>query len=366
MNSWLARLAAHLQVPPHNSETLAQDIEALQKAVGGKLPPLFEEFLHWLGEEVDLDFSWEMNLFRAGQVMRVEEMRAVQANWRRPNPVGTVGWWSADWVPFLEDENGVMLCIDLEGTFGNPPGSILEYNPKLAPRPVVFPDFAGWLRWVAQSMDQGWAKVAKEPPELMVHLGKGANKLYKDFFPAYPKAASAEVMGMSLLDQALFAFRKGGLQLGPRCVMPSDLPPADLEKAISSGFVRDEGGDGIWLRALIRWPGWGVYALLAPTPQRLVIERVVAVPELVCDLIRNALALEDLGQPTSAASKLAQAAFEAHKAGLLPEARMILHRALQLDPQNSVAKRSNEALVAKGVEVLEGELRPLLKTLRIP
>jgi hypothetical protein len=366
MNSWLARLAAHLQVPTHSSETLAKDLEALQRAVDGKLPPAFEEFVLWLGEDVDLDFSWEMNLFHSGRVLRVEEMRAIQAGWRKPNPVGTLGWWRPEWVPFLEDESGIMLCLDLEGSFGNPAGSILEFNPKLAPRPVVFPDFAGWLRWVAQSMDQGWAKVSKQPPELVVHLGKGANKLYKDFFPAYPKPASAEVMGMSMLDQALFAYRKGGLQIGPRCTFPANLPPAEFERAIASGFVRDEGGDGIWLRALIRWPGWGVYALLTPTPQRLVVERLVAVPELVSDLIRNALSLEDLGQKSTAASRLAQAAFEAHKAGNPPVARMILHRALQLDPQHDLAKRSMEALVAKGVELQEGELRPLLKALRIP
>ncbi len=371
MNSWLASLDSCLraQVPdlPGPEPDEAQ-LANLQKGLSKPLPTPFLEFLRWLPGGLGVEFHWELPNSVGGQMADLSQMHNLNNVWKRPSPAGTRNWWSPLWLPVLDCGAGNFFCLDLEGSLGNPAGSLLQFSHGQPERPVYFPDFQSWLRWLSLALQQGMGRVFQEDQKLDIVINRKATKLHTDLFPRYPMKCAAEVIGLGQLDQTLHVARKQGLKLGPNCcALPASLTPEGLENTLKNSFVREDGPDGECVRVILLCEVasrmWSLYANLRITHEGVFCDSLVSLPENAADSVRSALLLHGQGDASAASRRLSEAAFGCFQAGLGGEAMAILGRSLEMDPSNQVAARSKAALEAKQVKMNEVRLRPLLQHL---
>ena len=364
MNSWLAHLDGRLRSEiPHlpASEGNEAALAALEKSVARPLPAVFREFMLWKPAGLQIAFQWELTQCVGGFLLEPAEMELVIAEWKLPCPTGTRHWWSPNWLPVL-GTGGDFLCLDLPGTFSNPAESLLSFGVDNPARPVSFPSMEGWLRWLGVALEQGMGRSFLQNGKLDIVIGRKAIKLHADMFANYPIKCSAEILGISLLDQVLNMVRNHGLEI--RCELPAKVTHEELVRLLTVSLVRDDGSDRDKVRViLLRDDGTTLYANLRPGEKAAELDSIVAVPENAAHAIRSAKALLEQSQPENAARRLSEAAFTCYQSGLGPEALAMLRRALQIHPENSVARRSMEALEAKQIKVDPQRIQPLLQHL---
>ena len=367
MNSWLAQLDKSLRTQIPDLPPAGNDQTRLAALLGQGIqnpPAELQEFFRWLPAGLVWDCTWEIPHCPGGSVLEALEMAAVVEDWKRPSPPGTTDWWNSSWIPVLDSGSEDYLCVDLKGTFGNPPGSVIQFLHDQPFRPALFPDFESWLRWLSTSLDQGMGKAFVQGQKLHIALGRKATQWHKDLFPQYPQRNESEVLGTSPLDRCLNVYRKHGLRMGPRCMLPFGLNQGHIEAALKQSFVRVEAPDADCLRVIVTvTPNWTVYLNVRITPDALEVDTVVCLPESVADTVRLAVALEGQGEHKAASSRFTEAAFMAHKKGFSAEAMAILLRALELEPGNQVAAQSRDALANKKVVLDFNRLRPFLRHL---
>ena len=367
MNSWLAQLDQILrtQIPalPPSSNDVTR-LAALSGQGFKNPPPVLLEFFRWLPAGLLWDCTWELKNCPGGSMLEAPEMASVIEQWKNPNPPGTTRWWSPAWIPVLDSGAEDYLCVDMEGSFGNPPGSVIQFFHDQQPRPTYFPDFESWLRWLATALDGGMGKAFVQGQKLHVALGRKATQLHSELFPHYPQRHEAEILGTSPLDRCLNVYRKHGLRMGSKCMLPFGLNQSHIESGLKQSFVRVEATDYDCLRIVLEVPpSWTVYLNVRIAPDALEVDSLVCLPEAVADNVRSAVALAGQKEIKAASSRLTQAAFLAHKKGFSAEAMAMLLRALELDADNQVASQSKDALVSKKVVLDFNRLRPFLRHL---
>jgi len=364
MNSWLAHLDSRLRAmlpdlppPEGNQKALA----SLQKCLPQPMPPAFREFMLWKPSGLQISFDWEWDDCVTGFVLEPVEMEQFIEEWKQPGPKGTRNWWSSAWIPLL-GSGGDFCCIDLSGSLNNPKGSLLSFYHERPARPVSFPNFEGWLRWLGGALEKGMGRAFLGDGRLEFIFNRKVAQLHKEFFPQYPLKASAEILGVGLLDQTLNLLRKQGLEV--RCSLPDKITQEKLSHTLLNSFVRDDGNDGESVRVVLLCDGdLTVYANLRPGSDKVEVLSLVAVPESAAQAIRNARSLLEQNQKENAARRLCEAAYGCFQAGLAEEATVLLRRALQLNPENTVATRSLQSLEEKQVKPDPLRLRPLLQHL---
>jgi hypothetical protein len=367
MNSWLAQLDKSLRtqipdLPPAGNDQTRR--AALMGQGFTELPAVLQEFFNWLPAGLVLDCTWELPHCPGGSMLEALEMAAVVEDWKRPSPPGTFNWWNPAWIALLDSGSEDFLCVDMQGSFGNPPGSVVQYLRDQPFRPTFFPDFEGWLRWLSTSLDQGMGKAFVQGQKLHIALGRKATQLYHELNPQYPLRNESEVLGTSPLDRCLNIYRKHGLRMGPKCMLPFGLNQGHVETALKQSFVRVEATDYDCLRIVLAVaPNWTVFLNVRVTPEALEVDSLVCLPETVADTVRLAVNLQSQGDHRAASSRLTEAAFLAHKKGFSAEAMAILMRALELQPDNQVAAQSRDALQSKKVVLDVNRLRPFLRHL---
>ena len=367
MNSWLAQLDKSLRTQIPDLPPAGNDQTRLAALLGQGIqhpPAALQEFFRWLPAGLLWDCTWEIPHCPGGAMLEALEMAAVVGDWKRPSPPGTTNWWSSSWIPLLDSGSEDYLCVDLQGTFGNPPGSVIQYLRDQPFRPAFFPDFEGWLRWLATSLDNGMGKAFVQGQKLHIALGRKATQWHANMFPNYPIRQESEVLGTSPLDRCLNIYRKHGLRMGPKCMLPFGLNQGHIETALKQSFVRVEATDYDCLRIILEVsPGWTVYLNVRIQPDALEVDSLVCLPEAVADTVRLAVNLTSQGEHQAASRRLTEAAFLAHKKGFSAEAMAILLRALELHPENQVAAQSKDALQNKKVVLDFNRLRPFLRHL---
>lgn len=367
MNSWLAQLDKSLRTQIPDLPPAGNDQTRLAALLGQGIqnpPAALQEFFRWLPAGLLWDCTWEIPHCPGGSMLEAPEMAAVVEDWKRPSPPGTTNWWSSSWIPLLDSGSEDYLCVDLQGTFGNPAGSVIQYLHDQPFRPALFPDFESWLRWLVTSLDNGMGKAFVQGQKLHIAMGPKATQWLVNMFPNYPLRKEAEVLGTSPLDRCLNIYRKHGLRMGPKCMLPFGLNQGHIETALKQAFVRVEATDFDCLRIVLEVaPNWTVFLNVRIQPDALEVDSLVCLPEAVADTVRLAVNLTAQGEDKAAAKRLIEAAFLAHKKGFSAEAMAILLRALELQPDNQVAAQSKEALQNKKVVLDFNRLRPFLRHL---
>lgn len=364
MNSWLQHLDLQLrrqlpELPPANNDP--KSLVELESVLGQPLPEPIREFLLWMPVGVHLCLEWEIPYAVGGFFLEPGEMAHIVQDWQKPAPEGTLNWWSPHWLPLIGTEEEV-LCLDLLGLFGNGAGSLIYYHIHLAKRPTVFPSFPAWLRWLSQALEKNLGRAFLEDGKLDIVMTRKAIPLYREHFPNFPLRGSALILPMKALPPLFSQLREHGLKVA--CPLPSGLTAEELTRLLTQSFVREEGRDSQGVRLLLqRQDGSSIYCNLRSGDKAPVLESAVVLAEPIAHHLRGARALTETGQVEAAAGRLCQAAFLCHQAGQDGEAFLMLRRALQLHPENSLASRSLSALQDKEIHPDTHLLRPLLQHL---
>lgn len=361
MNSWLAQLDStlraaipHLPAPENDEKAL----KSLQKSVSKLIPAPFRDFMLWKPAGLQISFEWDMDHTIDGYLLEPGEMETVKDEWKQPSPKGTHKWWNGNWIPLL-GARGDFLVIDLVGSYGNPAGSLVNFYHDRHIRHATFPNFEGWLRWLATALSQQMGRAfLEEDNKLEIILSRKAARLHNEFFKNYPIKAYAEVVGLGMLDRVLNQVRNHGLEV--TCPLPDDLKAEDLRDNLTRSLVREDSSDSQSVRVILLHQGRTLYANLTLGEEKALLDCLVSLPENAADAIRSARAFAERGENQTASRRLSEAAFTSYQAGKGAEAVILLRRALQLNPENTVASRSLAALEEKKVEVDPAQVRPLL------
>lgn len=361
MNSWVAQLDSTLRAAIPNlpaSENNEKAMKSLQKSISKLMPAPFRDFMLWKPAGLQISFEWDMAHTIDGFLLEPGEMETVKDEWKQPSPKGTQNWWNGQWVPVL-GARGDFLVIDLVGAYGNPAGSLVNFYHDKHIRHATFPNFEGWVRWLATALQQQMGRAfLEEEGKLEIILSRKAARLHKEMFANYPIKNYAEVVGLGMLDRVLNQVRNHGLEV--TCELPGDLKQEDIYDNLTRSLVREDSSDTKSVRVILLHNSQTLYANLTLGEKKAVLDCLVSLPENAADAIRSAKAFQERGEKETASRRLSEAAFTSFQAGKAAEAVVLLRRALQLHPENSVASRSLEALEAKKVEVDPALVRPLL------
>ncbi|MFD6196409.1 SMI1/KNR4 family protein [Mycobacteriaceae bacterium NPDC060252] len=172
MNPLIARLDAALRaVHPeflaiHAPGATIEQIDALEALAGKPLPGTLRDLLAWhngVGPRgVLATFAGPWNFMSVEQIIgAIEMLRDLlehEPRWKEWT------WWGYDWIPFLEDNFGDHICVDLDGggtleNDGQPftggiAGQIMQFDHAAAYRVVAAPSFDTWLTALVQAIEE--------------------------------------------------------------------------------------------------------------------------------------------------------------------------------------------------------------------
>ena len=122
----------------------AAECDALTADVGKPLPEELRDLLMWHnGQNPDVPGTFEQNWF----LMSTEEIAESKKELDAQPHEG----WHKDWLPFLDDDNGNYLCLDLAA-----PGSpVRECWRGRAEHPLASPSLTAWLEAFVNALERG-------------------------------------------------------------------------------------------------------------------------------------------------------------------------------------------------------------------
>ncbi len=173
MNPPIARLDAALRavhpefLAAHAPGATIEQIDALEALTGKPLPGTLRDLLAWhngvgtRGALATFDGPW--NFMSVEQIIEaIEMLRDLlehEQDWKQQN------WWGYDWIPFLEDNFGDHVCVDLDGGgtlendgqpfTGGVAGQIMQFDHAAELRVVVAPSLDIWLTALVQAIEEG-------------------------------------------------------------------------------------------------------------------------------------------------------------------------------------------------------------------
>jgi cell wall assembly regulator SMI1 len=143
VDHWLSAHRQRFQKALQSGASSA-DLDALSAAVGKAAPEDLRTWLSWHnGQSADVPGAFEgsWNLMSAqGMAEAKKELDA------QPHE-----GWQKDWLPFLEDDNGNYLCLDL----GSPDLPVRECWRGRDDHPVVAPSLKAWLSEFVAGLERG-------------------------------------------------------------------------------------------------------------------------------------------------------------------------------------------------------------------
>ncbi len=123
-------------------------------------------------------------------------------------------WWNPGWLPFLAFE-GDLLCVDLDGTLGEPAGQVLSFRTHDAARTRLHRSVREWLHTVTVLWEELPDDASPEArPELF--SSKTAERIRRRLNPGYPAARVARKRAAPAAPRGLVhvrqTFERGRLQ----------------------------------------------------------------------------------------------------------------------------------------------------------
>jgi cell wall assembly regulator SMI1 len=154
-----------------NPPAAATELAVFEAEFGLTLPDELRQWWGWHdGQEAFDSFIQNKSLLSlnsAAETMRINGELLADGEF-------VLNWWRAAWVPFLENGGGDLVCLDLEGTFMEQPGQILQHWHDWEPRTILFPDLTAWLAGVVATYEQAYAD------------GPISDDEFTDYDPAFP------------------------------------------------------------------------------------------------------------------------------------------------------------------------------------
>ena len=73
------------------------------------------------------------------------------------NPSGPIrtDWWNTKWIPFVDNEQGDQLCVDLNPAKGGKKGQVIDWWHEKGAYKVVADSVGEWLAAVAKDLEKG-------------------------------------------------------------------------------------------------------------------------------------------------------------------------------------------------------------------
>lgn len=156
--------------PPWTNE----QFEKIQNLSGTELSESFRTLYGWKGGQSALASE---SLYDNWRYLQFEEIRI---NYQSYNELYEMGefkqkdWWNPKWIPFLENENEVLMCVDLAGSFDGQQGQLITFIADDPARTIEFPSLEEFLT----SLLRGYEHTAKAH-----QLSKPIQIPYPDGYP---------------------------------------------------------------------------------------------------------------------------------------------------------------------------------------
>jgi cell wall assembly regulator SMI1 len=127
-----------------NPGATPDELKALDKALGGKTPPELRDWLAWHnGQESGFAGKFEQDWL----LMSCEQIAEARRYLEEDASLG----WKKEWVPFLDDDQGDYICLDV----GKTPAPVREFWMGQPEQPVVAPSLSEWLERFANAVEKG-------------------------------------------------------------------------------------------------------------------------------------------------------------------------------------------------------------------
>lgn len=143
LDQWLNMHRQRFQSALQPGATVAE-CDVLTDAVGKQLPAELRALLMWHnGQNADVPGAFEQNWI----LMSIEEIAESKKELDAQPHEG----WHKDWLPFLDDDNGNYLCLDL----GSPGSPVRECWRGRADHPLKSPSLIAWLEAFVNALERG-------------------------------------------------------------------------------------------------------------------------------------------------------------------------------------------------------------------
>lgn len=143
LDQWIETHRERFQQALQPGATSAE-CDALTAALGKPLPETLRALLTWHnGQNPDVPGAFEQNWY----LMSTEDIAEAKKELDAEAHAG----WHKDWIPFLDDDNGNYLCLDL----GSPNAPVRECWRGRAEHPQVAPSLTTWLEAFVNNLERG-------------------------------------------------------------------------------------------------------------------------------------------------------------------------------------------------------------------
>lgn len=129
-----------------------EEVTKLENTLGLQLPIELKKFLYWKnGQDDDSKFLENWTLLSCEDILAFWQSLT---EWQENGTFDVENWWNRNWIPFLYDDTGNNVCIDMAGMFGGKPGQILYYWHDDNSREIIHESFYKWLETVVLAMEK--------------------------------------------------------------------------------------------------------------------------------------------------------------------------------------------------------------------
>jgi len=170
VDSWAKIVALLKKKRPNVAKSLrkgakAKELQGLETLVGLSLPEEFQEFyVKCDGQSGDAEPLVPAGLYSedAYRLLPLEEIAGEWTRWKKLTEVGEFkdlqggaskgirdDWWNVGWIPFADNGNGDLMCVDLAPDFSGTNGQIITVNHESPKRELLAPCISLWLQELA-------------------------------------------------------------------------------------------------------------------------------------------------------------------------------------------------------------------------
>ena len=148
------------------------EIEEYEKNLNTKFPEDLKELYMWKnGQNIDCYDSFVNNsvfisLERSMEIVK-EHLELSKTEFE------TLNWWNKSWIPILDNGGGDYLCYDLEGTFTNLKGQLVEFCHEEKYRNVISPTLEQFISKLNKFYKENEEVEIDEEDEIEVENIKG-------------------------------------------------------------------------------------------------------------------------------------------------------------------------------------------------